>query len=270
VFDKTGTLTEGGQPKVTDTDLTPTYPADLVFGVAAELESNSSHPLASAVRSYCATKAYASAIASEVEETAGRGLKGLLRLTSCEGMLEAIVGSEAWLDEHSVLIEQEKRLILHSWKAQGKSVVLLAIRNTASRDVYSLAALFALADPLREEAPAVIRQLQKQGVATWMITGDNEITAKAVASLVGISSDHVIAGVLPQGKVRIMFYAEMELQIELPVSNQSLYRPKRLNGSNDRSPRERFPGGRLCGEKRNTRDEPSWPWSAMASMMLRH
>jgi Cu+-exporting ATPase len=215
VFDKTGTLTEGGQPKVTDTDLTPIYPADLVLGVAAELESRSSHPLATAVRSYCATQACASAIASEVEETAGRGLKGLVRLTSSEETLEAIVGNEAWLDEHGVLIEQGKRLILHSWKSQGKSVVLLAIRNTASTAAHSLAALFALADPLREEAPAVIRQLQRQGVATWLITGDNEITAKAVASLVGISSDHVIAGVLPQGKVRITFYAGPEPQIEL-------------------------------------------------------
>jgi P-type Cu+ transporter len=112
------------------------------------------------------------------------------------------------LGEHDVLIEREKQFILHSWKAQDKSVVLLAIRDTARAAAYSLAVLFALADPLREEAPAVVRHLQRQGIATWMITGDNEITAKAVANVVGIPSDHVIAGVLPQGKVRFAFYAE--------------------------------------------------------------
>jgi Cu+-exporting ATPase len=203
VFDKTGTLTEGGQPEVTDTDLTPIYPADLVLGIAAELESNSSHPLATAIRSHCATNACASVIASEVEETAGRGLKGLLHLTSSGETLGAIIGNEAWLDEHGVLFEQEKRLILHSWKEQGKSIVLVAIRNTAGAATYNLAASFALADPLRKEAPTVIRQLQQQGIATWMISGDNEITAKAVANLVGIPLEHVIAGVLPQVKVRI-------------------------------------------------------------------
>ncbi|KAI9771884.1 MAG: hypothetical protein M1840_001654 [Geoglossum simile] len=200
VFDKTGTLTEGGQPKVTDTNLASTYPADLVLGIAAELESNSSHPLATAIRSHCATNTCTSVIASEVEETAGRGLKGLLRLISSGETLGAIIGNEAWLDEHGVLIEQEKQLILQSWKEQGKSVVLVAIRNTAGAAAYSLAASFALADPLRKEAPTVIRQLQQQGIATWMISGDNEITAKAVANSVGIPLEHVIAGVLPQGK----------------------------------------------------------------------
>jgi P-type Cu+ transporter len=105
VFDKIGTLTKGGQPKVTDTDLTLTYPTEVVYGVAAELESNSSHPLAIAIRSHCATETCASAVASEVEEIAGRGLKGSVCLTRSGQTLEAIAGNESWLDEHGVLID---------------------------------------------------------------------------------------------------------------------------------------------------------------------
>jgi Cu+-exporting ATPase len=102
------------------------------------------------------------------------------------------------------LIGQEKQLILHSWKIEGKSIVLLALRNTVGAATYSLAALFALTDPVRKEARDVIHELQLQGIATWMISGDNEITTKVVANSVGISLDHVIAGVLPQEKVTIL------------------------------------------------------------------
>jgi cation transport ATPase len=239
VFDKTGTLTEGGQPKVTDIDLIPENAADLVFGVAAELESNSSHPLASAIRSYCVTKPCRSVAANETEEIAGRGLKGTMQLVPSDETLEAIIGNEAWMGEHGVVIEKEKQSALHSWKAQGKSVVLLAVQ-TAGMATYSLAASFALADPVREEAPAVISQLQQQGMATWMISGDNEITAKAVASLVGIPLENVIAGVLPQGKVRISLRFGMS-----PRLTSSLFscRPKKLNGFSNRSPRDRLPNG---------------------------
>jgi P-type E1-E2 ATPase len=127
---------------------------------------------------------------------------------SSEARFEAIVGNEEWLAEHNVPMEREKQVILNAWKAHGKSVVLLAMRETAGAAAYSLTALFGLADPVREEAPAVVQHLQRQGIATWMITGDNEITAKAVADVVGIPSDNVIAGVLPQGKVRVAVYFE--------------------------------------------------------------
>jgi P-type E1-E2 ATPase len=202
VFDKTGTLTEGGQPKVTDIDLISKYETDLVLCVAAELERNSSHPLALAIHSHCVAGSCKSVIANEVEETAGRGLRGTLSVTQSSETLDAVMGNEAWLDSHSVLIEQEKRVTLHSWKAEGKSVVLLALRTTGAAG-YTLAALFALTDPVREEAPAVIRQLQQQGMATWMISGDNEVTAMTVASFVGIPLENVVAGVLPQEKARI-------------------------------------------------------------------
>ncbi|KDR84341.1 hypothetical protein GALMADRAFT_220114 [Galerina marginata CBS 339.88] len=90
-------------------------------------------------------------------------------------------------------------------KLEGKSVVLLELVSEDESVVplpakpdppFSLAALFAVADPLRAEAPWVITQLHSQGIENW-ISGDNQATATAVAKLVGIPS---IAGVLPQQK----------------------------------------------------------------------
>lgn len=105
------------------------------------------------------------------------------------------------MDEHSVLVKQEEQLILHTGKTHVKSVVLLAIWNTATAE-YSLAASFALADPLREDAHSHHSKAPAASVTTWMTTDDNEITAKAVVGW-WPSHLHVIAGVFLQEKVRI-------------------------------------------------------------------
>ena len=86
-----------------------------------------------------------------------------------------------------------------------KSVILIAIRSDASNAVfgsrYILSAMFATTDPLRREAAFVVEGLQRSGIDVWMITGDNRVTASAVASQVGIAQSRVIAGVLPTEKV---------------------------------------------------------------------
>ena len=97
---------------------------------------------------------------------------------------------------------------LHHMKLQGKSTVLLALDNTEidtisslPRGNFSVVGVFAISDRIRPEASSVISQLHVQGIETWMISGDNEITAQAVARSVGIPSENVVAGVLPQQKV---------------------------------------------------------------------
>jgi len=76
--------------------------------------------------------------------------------------------------------------------------------SSSPRDTgnFSIVAVFAISDRIRPEAFSVISQLHVQEIETWMISGDNEITAQAVAKSVGIPSENVIAGVLPQQKVR--------------------------------------------------------------------
>ncbi|KAF8272042.1 hypothetical protein EI94DRAFT_1718882 [Lactarius quietus] len=201
-FDKTGTLTLGGQPIVTDIeDLCGDTPwkRETVLALALEIEASSSHPLATAIRLYCEDNHAISQTATSVEEVPGRGLKATF--ISCS----AIIGNEAWMAENKVEVSAELSGHLESWKLQGKSVVLLAVRQDDAVDAsgtspFRIVFSFAVADPLRPDAKAVISYLQSQKLATWMISGDNITTARAVAKQVGIPESNVIAGVLPHEK----------------------------------------------------------------------
>lgn len=207
VFDKTGTLTEGGDPKVTDVDIIADDATGLsskvILGMAAEIESASSHPLASAIRGYCEEKGAPAQTASEVEETPGRGLTATFPTLN----YTAIIGNEAWMEVHHCEIDGRLSKLLHSWKSEGKSVVLLAARSEsgAVSPHFAVVAAFAVADPIRPEAKEVLARLQGQGIGTWMISGDNAMTAKAVAKSVGIPETNVIAEVLPHQKVSPTF-----------------------------------------------------------------
>jgi len=202
VFDKTGTLTEGGEPKVTDVEIVgqpegSKWTREVILGIAAEVESASSHPLATAIRQYCLDNAASLQSGSAFDETPGRGLKAAFGSLKCS----AIIGNEAWMKEHGCFVDGKLANKLDTWKSEGKSVVLLAICDeSAEVPTFSVAGLFAIADPLRTEAKSVIEHLHGQGIGTWMISGDNETTAKAVARMVGIPETNVIAGVLPHEK----------------------------------------------------------------------
>ena len=233
VFDKTGTLTEGGEPRVTDELMLP-LPGDHqdraihgssrrradILTVAASLESASSHALATAMQSYCKLEGGLEIAGRNIEEIAGKGLKGVFRRANSSSEFEAIIGNEAWMEEHATSLDEPHTSTLNGWKLEGKSVVLLAIRVTtlgengpeedferALATGFTIMAMFAVADPPRKEAQDVVAQLQAQGFGTWMISGDNATTAKAVAKAVGIPEDNVIAGVLPQEKVRVRLCA---------------------------------------------------------------
>lgn len=198
VFDKTGTLTEGGEPRVSNCEIPASSPwsQSTLFGVAVELESISSHPLAIAIRHFC--KDSDRQTGTTFEEIPGRGIKATFPGLSCT----AIIGNENWMLEHGAEIGDSLLQYLESWKVEAKSVVLLAMQDEEN-GVFSIAAMFAITDSLRPEAAGVISQLHKQGIHTWVISGDNFTTASAVAAAVGIPAANVIAGVLPHEKVSI-------------------------------------------------------------------
>jgi len=221
VFDKTGTLTEGSQPKVTNAVLSSGFerlqlPRVVLDMITLYLASASSHPLCIALRDYLQgeTASQLTINVSDIEELPGRGMMGTFRLTgTSEGdiVLNAIMGSEAFLRENNAIPSTPDSATLHHLKSEGKSVVLLALQKRPSADVcmssstndgYFAAGFYAVADSIRPEARSVISQLHEQGIETWMISGDNAITAVAVANSVGIPEENVIAGVLPQQKVR--------------------------------------------------------------------
>ncbi|KAI0068680.1 heavy metal translocatin [Artomyces pyxidatus] len=203
VFDKTGTLTEGGEPMVTDfagIDDEGTWTRDIVLGIAAEVESSSTHPLAVAIRRYAEAHSALPTTGTSFEETPGRGLTAYFAARRCT----AIIGNEKWMEEHGAAVDADWGARLEAWKSEGKSVVLLAIRpdldDPEKGSRFTVYATFAIADPLRPNAKEIISRLQAQGLATWMISGDHPTTATAVARIVGIPESQVIAGVLPHEK----------------------------------------------------------------------
>ncbi|KAF2260509.1 heavy metal translocatin [Lojkania enalia] len=208
VFDKTGTLTEGGQPTVRDFDTNPEFPTDIVFGAALALESNSSHPLATAIRKFCADQGAVQASVSAVEEVAGRGLGGIVSVGGEGARYNAVIGNERWLHTHDVTLPDTKVQLLNSWKAKGHSVVLMALSKADKP--YTLVAMFSTVDPLRKEAPSVVRKIQERGITAWMISGDNEMTAMAVADQVGIARERVVAGAMPKEKADKIKWIQQE------------------------------------------------------------
>lgn len=223
VFDKTGTLTEGGEPAVTDSIFKPEDKEQAILEMAMGLEEQSGHPLARATVLFCTSKKILRGRkVSDVEEIPGKGLKATF--ASSNGLSEdqqAIIGNEVLLADHGVSISGSDHKRLEEWKAQGKSVVLLASRigmdhsesnrNHATVPAWTLAAMFAVSDPLRPDAASTIRAIQGRNIAVWMISGDNPTTARAVGAQVGIPAENIIAGVLPEQKAEKVKYLQQTL-----------------------------------------------------------
>lgn len=102
------------------------------------------------------------------------------------------------IGKNLVSIPEKARSDLEAWKLQGRSVALAAVK-TIDAD-YELVGIFAIADPIRPEAPAVIKALRERGTDVWMLSGDNQKTAEAIGAEVGIPASNIIAGVLPSQK----------------------------------------------------------------------
>ncbi|KAF2750917.1 copper-transporting P-type ATPase [Sporormia fimetaria CBS 119925] len=222
VFDKTGTLTMGGDPAVTEHAFAGTEEQSVVLGLMKALEENSNHPIAQALVKFCNSRETKTPSVLDVDEVPGKGLKGRFRLSdSDDGEIEAIIGNEAFMKDHNALITPYQAATLQTWKSRGESVALLAISRPSASEMWHLAALFGIADPLRPEAPSVIRALQERGIDVWMLSGDNATTANAVGLQVGIPPQNIIAGVLPDQKAEKIKYLQRSLTKR---SSRSLFR----------------------------------------------
>jgi heavy metal translocating P-type ATPase len=210
VFDKTGTLTEGGDLKVTDHEvLAQDEEVGVAWSITKSLEESSSHPLARALLQLATPKSPHQIITVSIKEEPGLGLCGTFTANSSSpdtATYEAALGSEALiasLTPTPAQLTYFTNSTLSTWKSQSKSVALLAIRKvtlSATANPWTLAATFAISDPIRPTALPTISALQKIGIPVYMLTGDNPITAAAVASRLSIPSDHVFAGILPTEK----------------------------------------------------------------------
>ena len=105
-----------------------------------------------------------------LEEVAGQGMRG--RFVIDGQILDVIVGNEYMMLENKTPISDVAKGLLYSWKSSGKSVALAAINRASDSNGWYLAAMFAISDPIRPEAPAVIRALRDLGTDVWMLSGE--------------------------------------------------------------------------------------------------
>jgi P-type E1-E2 ATPase len=183
VLDKTGTVTEG---KMTVTDVVGDDP-DEILATAASVEAGSEHPIGRAIVAAAVERGLQLQDAEAFSGSTGFGVIGRV------GGTEVVVGKAVLLAERG--IDRSEELKQRSWALQegGKTVVAVGWDGGAR-------GLIALSDRVRPGAREAVAALKDAGVQVAMITGDNQAVADAIAAQLGI--DHVVAGVLPEGKVK--------------------------------------------------------------------
>ncbi|VVB61399.1 putative copper-exporting P-type ATPase A [uncultured archaeon] len=184
VFDKTGTLTKGA-PEVTDVVAMGKNSEDDVLKVAAAAEVGSEHPLGEAVVREARKREIHLPKVSSFEAISGKGIKAKLERKTIA------IGNRKLMLDYLVKMSLQTEDKIKSLEHEGKTVVLVSQDTT-------LIGLIAIADTLKEQSKGAVGRLKKMGLEVVMLTGDNERTAKAIASQLGI--DRVLAEVLPGEK----------------------------------------------------------------------
>lgn len=184
VFDKTGTLTQG-KPSVTDIVALIGSDEKKVLEIAASAEKHSEHPLALAVLETALEKKILVKEPARFEALEGKGVKAVV------GKEVVLIGTRKLLKENAVLIDSFTEQKVLEFESSAKTTVFVCINK-------KLVGLMAISDPLKSTAKSAVLALKKMGKEVWMISGDNERTAKAIALQAGI--ENVMAEVLPHQK----------------------------------------------------------------------
>ena len=191
VLDKTGTVTRG-KPAVTDivvatrADGSPAMSEKALLKLAAALERSSEHPLAEAIMAECETRGIVARMVEDFAAVPGRGV------TAREGQNAIAAGNVRLMDERGVTVPAG---LAEQFAAEGKTPLFFAKNG-------ELAGTIAVADEVKETSAGAIAALRSLGVDVRMLTGDNRVTAEAIARRVGLTSKQVIADVLPADKER--------------------------------------------------------------------
>ena len=191
VLDKTGTVTRG-KPAVTDiavatrADGSPTMSEKALLKLAAALERSSEHPLAEAIMAECEARGIVARMVEDFTAVPGRGV------TAREGQNVIAAGNVRLMDELGAKVPVG---LAKQFAAEGKTPLFFAKNG-------ELVGTIAVADEVKETSAEAIAALRKFGVDVRMLTGDNRVTAEAIARRVGLNSKQVIADVLPADKER--------------------------------------------------------------------
>ncbi len=187
VVDKTGTLTEG-KPRLVSVVAAEGASEPEVMAVAAGLERGSEHPLAAAILAGAVERGGQPSSASDFRSLTGRGVTGMVA-----GRRVAL-GNSRLLQELGV-VPGPLAARAETLRADGQTVMFLVVGD-------AVAGILGVADPIKPSTPEAIRLLQAEGLRVIMLTGDNRVTAQAVARTLAL--DDVIAEVLPEQKVEVV------------------------------------------------------------------
>lgn len=187
LLDKTGTITNG-TPVVTDIIPSENYTQDDLLSYASSLESKSEHPLAKAVVQKAIDSNIKTLDTTDFKSLTGNGVSAKINGKTIVGGSVKHISSIANIDEN--IIKQADDLA-----TKGKTPLLFVMDN-------QLLGIIAVADVVKSDSPKAIKELQNMGIKVVMVTGDNEKTAQAIAKESGV--DEVIAGVLPDGKEKVV------------------------------------------------------------------
>jgi Cu+-exporting ATPase len=187
VVDKTGTLTQG-KPKVTSFLVQEGFDEESILKYAASLERVSEHPLAQAVIEHAKDSGVELGEVLNFNSITGKGIEGEIENR------KVVLGSESFLESLGVstqsIIKEAETL-----REEGKGIIFMAVDA-------KFCAIIGIEDPIKATSAEAIKELQKEGIKVVVISGDNETTAKAVAKKLNI--DEVYAGILPEGKAKIV------------------------------------------------------------------
>ncbi|XJZ26629.1 heavy metal translocating P-type ATPase [Bacillota bacterium Lsc_1132] len=183
VLDKTGTVTNGA-PVLTDVIPAPSQSEESFLAFVGSAEKQSEHPLAQAIVEGIKEKGISLKETTHFEAIPGFGIKATV-----EGK-ELLVGTRKLMEKYDIAIGNADE-VMEKLEKNGKTAMIAAVDG-------EYAGIVAVADTIKETSKRAIQRLKEMGLEVYMITGDNQQTAQAIASQVGI--EHVIAEVLPEGK----------------------------------------------------------------------
>lgn len=200
IFDKTGTITNG-RPEVTDIIPIAKISDEQLLKIAASLESGSEHPLADAIVRKSREKKIKLFSIKSFKAIPGYGI------TASSSGKKYYFGNKKLMNENKIKIDSAIKDMIYSLESDGKTVMILADKRVLG--------LIAVADTVKTGAQEAVKQLNDLNIEVYMITGDNEKTAKAIAEQAGIKSENVFAEVLPENKAQYV----MNLQKKASKNN---------------------------------------------------
>ncbi len=188
LVDKTGTLTLG-KPRVITITVNKNFSEQIFLESAAAIELLSEHPLAIAIVDYAKERKFEIPNAEEFETITGMGAKAIVKGKNI------LLGKEDFLNGAKIIIDGELKNKAAQFQANTETIVWLAIDM-------EIAGFFAISDPIKETTPLALKKLHAMGLRVVMVTGDNQLTALAIARGLGI--DEVHAALKPQDKLAIV------------------------------------------------------------------